>query len=412
LLNWSDSIGIGARALLLRRLRSLLSTLGIVFGVGAVISMMAIGEGAKREAIEQVKLLGTNNIRVKRIELTGARREEAAQRSAQGLTYEDALVLGRRLPSPARAAPLKFIEADVHFGGRQAIAAVIGTSPQYEEVTSFRVFDGRFLTDLDLRDYKRVCVLGSEIKEEIFGYRDAVGATVHIGEERFTVVGTMEPKNIREGRATVIKLRNINRDVYIPITSAMRRFSSAEDPFRIDELAVRLASSDALSRTATFIQDLLREAHNGVEDFEVMIPEELLAQARRTQRLFGIIMGSIAGIALLVGGIGIMNIMLANVSERTREIGIRRAVGATRRDILGQFLIETVMVCLVGGAIGILFGFGLATVITAYAKWQTAFSFASVIIAVGTSVTVGLIFGLFPARRAADLDPVTALRIE
>jgi putative ABC transport system permease protein len=192
----------------------------------------------------------------------------------------------------------------------------------------------------------------------------------------------------------------------------MRRFSSTDDAFQIDEIAVRLASSDTLSSTAAFIEALLREAHNGVEDFEVMVPEELLAQARRTQRLFGVVMGSIAGIALLVGGIGIMNIMLANVSERTREIGIRRAVGATRRDILGQFLIETVLICLMGGAIGILFGFALATAITLYAEWKTAFSLTSIIIAVGTSVTVGLIFGLFPARRAADLDPVTALRVE
>jgi len=387
--------------------------MGIVFGVGAVISMMSIGEGAKQEAIEQVKLLGTNNIRVKQLELTGDRKDEAAQSFSRGLTYDDAMLLRRRLSPGMLVAPVKFVDSDVRKGARQGVAKVVGTTPQYAEITSFDVSDGRFLTDLDLRDYKRVAVIGSEVADELFGFQDPVGQSVRIGQNDFSVVGVMEAKAIREGEgATVIKVRNINKDVYIPVTSAIRRFSWADDPFRVAEIAVRVPESDDLYPTSAAITDLLLQAHNDAVDFEVMVPEELLAQARRTQRLFTIVMGSIAGIALLVGGIGIMNIMLANVSERTREIGIRRAIGATRRDILFQFLIETVMICLIGGALGIGFGFGLAAVITAYAKWKTAFSMSSVIIAVGTSVTIGLIFGLFPARRAADLDPVQALRFE
>jgi ABC-type antimicrobial peptide transport system permease subunit len=412
LLHWSDSIGIGVKGLLLRKLRSLLSTLGIIFGVAAVISMISIGEGARREAVEQIKLLGTNNIRIKQLQLTGAKREEAERRFSSGLTYNDALLIRESVPGLLGVAPLKFVDAEVRFEGRQGIAQVVGASAAYEGVTNFRVAEGRFITQFDFMDSKSVCVLGSEVKQELFGYRDALGATIRIGEGLFTVVGVMEAKTIREGRTAAIKVRNINRDVYIPITTALKRFPIVGEPSGIEEIAVRVAEAEDLSPTAQLIKDVLGQRHRGVEDYEVMIPEELLAQAQRTQRIFNVIMGSIAGISLLVGGIGIMNIMLANVSERTREIGIRRAIGATKGDILAQFLIETVLICLTGGAIGIFLGFGMAKTITLYARWETGFSLASVLIAFGTSATVGLLFGLFPARRAAQLDPMQTLRFE
>jgi putative ABC transport system permease protein len=279
-------------------------------------------------------------------------------------------------------------------------------------VTNFRVAEGRFITRFDLADIKNVCILGSEVKQALFGYRNALDATIRIGDEWFTVVGVMESKVVREGKATAIKVRNLNRDVYIPIATAISRFPSVGDPRAVGEIAVRVARSEDVSATAHRIQEVLQQTHRGIEDYEVMIPEELLAQAQQTQRIFNIVMGSIAGISLLVGGIGIMNIMLANVSERTREIGIRRAIGATKWDILGQFLIETVLICLAGGTIGILLGFGMAKAITLYAKWETGFTVTSVIIAFGTSASVGLVFGLFPARRAAQLDPIQALRFE
>ena len=190
------------------------------------------------------------------------------------------------------------------------------------------------------------------------------------------------------------------------------RFASSGGPSGVEEIAVRVAQAEDLSATVRMIQRLLRHSHKGVEDYEVVVPEELLAQAQRTQRIFNIVMGSIAAISLLVGGIGIMNIMLANVSERTREIGIRRAIGATKGDILGQFLIETVFICLAGGTVGIVLGAGMAKAITLYAGWETGFSAVSVLVAFVTSAGVGLIFGLFPARRAAELDPVQALRFE
>ena len=411
-MRWSESIGIGVKGLLLRKFRSLLSALGVVFGVAAVVSMVSVGEGARLEAVEQIKLLGTNNIRIKKLVLTGERREEADRQFSKGLTYDDARLLRENVPTLQAVAPLKFIDADIRFEGRQAVAQVVGTVPEYEAVTNFRVGTGRFVMQFDLTDTKNICILGSDVKQELFRHRDPLGAVIRIGGARFTVVGVMEAKVVRKGRTAVIKVRNINRDLYIPITTALRRFPRRENALGIEEIAVRAARAEDLPRAAGLIREVLDRRHRGVEDYEVMVPEELLAQAQRTQRLFNVIIGSIAGISLVVGGIGIMNIMLANVSERTREIGIRRAIGATKRDILFQFLVETVLICMVGGAIGIVLGFGLAQVISLYASWTTAFSYLSVLVAFGTSALVGLLFGLFPARRAAQLNPVQALRLE
>jgi len=412
LLTVSDIISIGVKGLLLRKARSLLSTLGIVFGVAAVSSMLSVGEGARVAAIEQIRLLGTNNIRIKHIELTGEKRTEAARRSSPGLTYRDAALIQNSVPDRLTVTPLKFVAADVRYQGRQGVATVVGTDPDYGDVTNFRVAEGRFIGEFDLSNFRSVCVLGADIAQELFGYGAAIDNTIRLGDAQCTVVGVMEAKEIREGRAAVIKVRDLNRDVYIPVTSAQRRFTWARDPSAIDEIAVRVHRADDLYWIVDLIKNVLGRQHRGVEDYDVVIPEELLAQAQRTQRLFNIVVGSVAAISLLVGGIGIMNIMLANVSERTREIGIRRAIGATKGAILAQFLVETVLICLTGGAMGILLGFGLAHLIALYARWETAFSFGSVLIAFGTAALVGLVFGLFPARRAAQLDPVQALRAE
>lgn len=412
MINFSDSIEISVRALFLRKLRTLLSTLGIIFGVAAVISMESIGEGARRQAAEQVKLLGTNNIRIKQIDLTGEKGEEAKRQYAAGLTYEDAELIQIRFSTALRVAPMNFVDAEIRFEGQEAVGQILGITTEYENITGFRVGVGRFLKSVDLRDHKRVCILGTEVKQELFGYRNALGATVTIGQELFTVVGVMESKVVQEGKVAVIKVRNINRDVYIPITTSFGVFSLAGESSGIEEIAIRVTRSQDLYPAADEIKKLLAEQHRGIEDFQMIIPEELLAQAQKTQRIFSIIMGSIAGISLLVGGIGIMNIMLANISERTREIGIRRAIGATQGDISAQFLIETVLVCLTGGIIGIFIGSGMAMVITLYAGWETAFSLSSILLAFGAAGTVGLLFGIFPARRAAQLDPIKALRFE
>jgi putative ABC transport system permease protein len=325
---------------------------------------------------------------------------------------DDALLIRGRFPELATIAPLKFVEADVRAEGQQGVAQVVGTNPAYEDIVGFHVVEGRFVTPFDLQWAKNVCILGSEIKQELFGYRDALSRTIRVGEQVFTVVGVMEAKHIEEGKTATIKVRNLNRDVYIPITTALKRFPQTEDSSAVDEIIVHVARAEELAPAADRIRSVVAEKHRGVEDFEVMIPEELLAQAQKTQRLFSIVMGSIAGLSLLVGGIGIMNIMLANVSERTREIGIRRAIGATKSAIVVQFVIETVLICLAGGLLGILLGIGMAKVVTLYAGWQTALSPAGILIAFGMSASIGLAFGLLPARQAAQLHPVQALRHE
>lgn len=412
MLDLTDTIAMSIKGLVRHRLRTLLSTLGIIFGVAAVISMMSVGEGARRAAIEQIKLMGTNSVRVRELALAGEEQEKAELRYGRGLTNDDVSLLRNGIPGrSATVAPLKIVVTEIRHEGRRGVANIIGTSPEYADITDFRVQAGRFISLLDLTDNKTVCILGAEIKQELFGRAEAINAEVRIGDTWYTVVGVMEPKRMYKGTAPVLKLRNINRDVFIPVTTSLWRFPEIRDPLGINEIAVKVTDEKNLPDVVRLIEANLERKHRGVRDYEVIVPEELLAQARETQRLFNIVIGSIAGISLIVGGIGIMNIMLANVSERTREIGIRRAVGARRKDIMVQFLIETVLVCLAGGIAGIFLGYGMAKVISLYAKWETAFSLLSVFVAFGTSVTVGIVFGLFPAKSAAELDPVEALRL-
>jgi len=255
-------------------------------------------------------------------------------------------------------------------------------------------------------------VLGNEIKREIFGVQSAVNQTVRIGEDRYTVIGVMPRKNVSKGGSSVIEMRNINRDIYIPIVTALKRFTDADYPNRLDEIAVQVEFSKDVRPLSKLIQRILDRRHNGAKDFEVIIPDELLAQSQRTQRIFNVVMGSIAALSLLVGGIGIMNIMLASVTERTKEIGIRRALGASERDILGQFLNETLLISISGGVIGILVGSGMALAINVFAKWDTVVSPMSIFISFGISATIGVIFGMYPAQQAAKKDPVDALRYE
>jgi putative ABC transport system permease protein len=257
-----------------------------------------------------------------------------------------------------------------------------------------------------------VCIIGSEVRQELFGYRNPIGRRIKIGGTWFTVVGMMESKTIKEGKASVIKLRNINKDIYIPITTALKRFTDEDRPDFVEEIAIQVESEDEVLTTSEIVKRLLNRTHNGVSDYEIIIPAELLAQSQKTQRVFNIVMGSIAAISLLVGGIGIMNIMLASVTERTKEIGTRRALGATERDIMGQFLNETVLISVTGGIIGILLGTGMAKGINLYARWDTVISLYSVAVSCGIAALVGIVFGLYPARKAAKMDPIAALRFE
>jgi putative ABC transport system permease protein len=409
---YREALELGLESIGAHKLRSILTMLGVVFGVAAVISMLSIGEGARRSAIEQIRLLGTNNIRVRQIQLTGAAAELAERASAEGLTHRDAQVIAATLPNVKGVSSLRFIEAEIGRAGKESNGYVVGADENYAGITNFKPSSGRFISPLDVRDAKRVCVIGADIRRELFGYADPINRKVKIEDTWFTVVGLMESKNVQSGKASVIRLRDINRDLYIPITTALKRFTDADHPNSVDELAIQVASQDLVVPTSDVLKRLLRRMHRGAPDFEVVVPAELLAQSQRTQRLFNIVMGSIAAISLLVGGIGIMNIMLANVTERTAEIGLRRAVGATEKDVMNQFLSETVVVSAGGGLIGIVLGAIMAKGINLFAGWDTVISLSSIAVSFGISALIGIGFGMYPARKAARLDPINALRYE
>jgi putative ABC transport system permease protein len=413
-MEFREMLRLGIKSLARHKLRTLLTMLGVIFGVGAVISMMSIGEGARRAAIEQIKLLGTNNIRIKKLELPHRADEEEFQESnSPGLTWQDAEAIADKLPTALGVSALRFVPEGIFYGGNapQGVT-VVGVSDHYDELTNSYPTEGRFLAHLDTRSAERVCILGSEVKRELFGVESALDQVVKIGEENFRVVGVMGEKNLRDGKASVIKLRNINRDVYIPITTALKRFTDADYPDQVEEIAVQVSGAGVVVPSSVVIKRILERTHFGVADYEVLIPDELLAQSQRTQRIFNIVMGSIAALSLLVGGIGIMNIMLASVTERTKEIGIRRALGASERDILGQFLNETVLIAVSGGLIGVVLGALMALAINLFAHWDTVVSPSSIIVSFGISGTVGVIFGLYPAQQAARKDPIIALRFE
>jgi len=424
---------ISLDSLTAHKLRTLLTMLGVIIGVAAVIAMLSIGEGAKQEALEQISILGINNIIVKAkvpVETPGVNESLA---KSPGLSLADGENVAAFEELVANVVPQRFEPIPTIFNGSQeAPVRVVSTTPDYVYASSIEVEYGRFITDSDNQRFDQVCVLGAKAKRQLFAFEDPIGKTVRIGDLDFTVIGVMADKYIGRGKVEGLELKNLNEDVYVPFNTAVKKFdrvvtAGGESMYwrsngdeegqkyntpEIDQITITVSDLKFVPAVAKLVERLIERRHAGIEDYEIVVPESLLRQSQKTQQIFNIVMGAIAGLSLLVGGIGIMNIMLATVLERTREIGVRRAVGATRQDIMRQFLLEAVVICLLGCGIGLALGLIISRAISFYAGWPTIVSIFSIVLSVGVSTAVGLVFGIFPATKAAKLDVIDSLRYE
>ncbi|MCB2204308.1 ABC transporter permease [bacterium] len=428
---YREAFSIATQSLTLHKTRSFLTMLGIVFGVGAVIAMLSIGEGAKQESLEQIEVLGVRNVIIRSIPVDEEGDDEGPSSVRPlGISRKDAGAI-RLVCDFAERIAVNWeadIEARTYEGSSKVV--LVGTTPSYAAIFNIRLAEGGFLQQDHLDRTVNVCVIGSEIRQKLFGFRDPVGELVKLDDQWFRVIGVMEEK--KAAVTGSIALPPMNSSILIPLTTAMSKFPRVEqgssrsrrgrrwrssegsyiDRSTIDQIAVQVRRDTDIAVASNVLRRLLQQRHNGQVDFSITIPEQLIEQSQKTQGIFNIVMGAIAGISLLVGGIGIMNIMLASVLERTREIGVRRAIGATRGMIVTQFLAEATMLSVLGGIAGILLGWGLTGMITAYAEWRTIISLWSILLAFTVAAATGIVFGYYPAKRAADKDVIESLRYE
>jgi putative ABC transport system permease protein len=397
------------------KLRTSLTMLGMVFGVGAVIAMLSIGAGAEKKALEAIGKLGLRNVIVRAREVKPDDRQELRKKSL-GVSLRDGDAILEAVPNIERVLPrIEVKPYTVIAPGAKTKGKVFGVSWRYRDVADVGLAQGRFFDARDEHDHAQVCVIGQEIRRNLFGYGPVLGKQLKVNDVWLEIIGVLgadASPSAPSGASDSAGARATTKEIWIPVTTAMRKFDRDPLDAPIDELMVTVKDGVSTRRTAQIIEPLLQRLHGGADDYEVVIPEALLEQSRQTQRIFNIVMGSIAGISLLVGGIGIMNIMLASVLERTREIGVRRAIGATRRDIRSQFVIESFAISFLGGVTGIIIGIVLARIVAAYAGWPTVITFWSLLLSTGVSISVGLVSGIYPAARAAELNPVDALRYE
>ncbi|MFO0900024.1 MAG: ABC transporter permease [Pirellulales bacterium] len=430
---------MGVKSLLLHPLRSLLTVLGIFIGVASVIWLLAIGEGISTKAREQIESLGADNIIVRSIKPVNS----ASQTGfilEYGLTRQDHEVLTDTVPTIERALPIREIRRQFRRGRNEVDGRLVGCTPEYAQVMHLSPQVGRFLGDADMTTGVNVCVLAAGTAERLFPFEDPLGQAVRVEDDYYTVIGVMQPRNATAGIGGSLAAQDFSSDVYVPITTLWKRIgdqvftrrqgSREAERVQLTQVTLRVDEVAHVPQTAEMVKDTLAARHRDL-DFAVVVPLELLEQARSTRMMFIMFMGAIAAISLVVGGIGIMNIMLATVTERTREIGIRRALGAKRSDITRQFLAETIVLSVVGGMSGILGGLTCgplsdwARQLASHLAPHAMSSLPEVVrdvrpevvpwsipLAFGISVVVGVVFGLYPARRAAMMDPIEALRHE
>ncbi len=413
--NVMPELQMGIGSLLAHKLRTLLTMLGMIFGVGAVVAMLSITEGARQEMIRYIDLLGVNNIVVEASEAPDRDTLIEVRQVSPGLTFRDARAIRANTPNIASLSERKTFQPSSLLPSMDGdLPTLIGVRPNYTDIYSMSLIEGRFFTPEEHSRSAPVCVLGERAKISILGYGDAVGKYVKINEVWLHVIGVAAPQATAESDVEGLEADDRSNVILAPLNSVMRRFEDNSSYLKdeIDGIYIRVAPEADPIETSQIVRAILNTTHNGASDFSVLVPADLLAQREQQQLVFQIVMICIAGISLLVGGIGIMNIMLATVLERTREIGIRRAIGARQRDIVRQFLIEAVMISILGGLIGIAAGFGGSKIIAAIAGWATVVTIISIVVSFGVSVFIGLLFGIYPAMQAAKLDPIEAIRYE
>lgn len=449
---------IAIEAVLANRVRSVLTALGIIFGVAAVIAMLAIGNGAQQEILEQIKLVGVNNIIIEPIveqtEENLAEEENDAKEKKKfspGLTLADKNSIVETIPGVQTVSPEILIETYIIKNGIRRSAKLVGVEPAYFDIFNFTLSDGKMFNEIQLEKGEAVCIIGKSIKSKFFPSENPVGKMLKCGPNWLKVIGVLDERYISESSISKLGIRDYNMDVYTPLQTVLVRYknramlteemimgsnkgssgpmvrfgmdinvgSTQEEQVgppvnyhQLDRLVVQVAETEKLNPTADVIVRMLERKHNEVVDYQIEIPELLLKQQQRTNDIFSYVLGAIAGISLIVGGIGIMNIMLASVLERIKEIGLRLSIGAKKADIVNQFMFESMMISISGGFIGIVLGILMALAVSNFADIPTVISFGSILISFGVATAIGLIFGIAPARKAALQDPITSLRYE
>lgn len=430
---------LAVEGILANKVRALLTGLGIVFGVAAVIAMLAIGSGAKQSILDQMKLIGTNNIiveaQVPDLEEIQASGNNGAQKDLRpwspGLNLGDVEAIQAVLPSLEVLSPEIILQVSVVRSGKLESGKVVGVENTFFELNKLRIGRGsNFQPDQSLAG-KPVCIIGKQIQTRFFGQDDPLGQQIKCGNTWLTVIGILEDRVAKKDNLERLGIRDFNADIYVPVQTALLHFknrarlssasferrgnsegAATDNYHQLDRLVIRVQDASLLQASSDVVARLLKRRHQGQLDFEVQIPELLLENQQRTQETFNLVLAVIAGISLLVGGIGIMNIMLASVLERIKEIGVRRSLGATRQDIVWQFLFEAIFISLLGGVLGVIVGVAAASLIANSADIPTIVSTWSIVLSFGVAATVGLVFGLVPAQRAAQQDPIKALRTD
>jgi putative ABC transport system permease protein len=436
---------IAIEAVFANRVRSILTALGIIFGVAAVIAMLAIGNGAQQEILEQIKLVGVNNIIINPVveqeeDKLDEEPSEASEKKkfSPGLTIRDARSVKEIIPGIEKVSPEIILDTYLIKSGIRRSAKLIGVEPSYFEIFNFELEQGDMFSRRQLKYGLPVCIIGKGIKAKFFPTENPVGKQIKCGSQWLTIIGMLKERYISESSISKLGIRDYNMDVYTPLQTVLVRYENRDliteamirqansgrnrqqddatesgvNYHQIDRLVVQVEETSMLNPTADVMARMLQRRHYDVIDYEVEIPELLLKQQQRTNDIFNYVLGAIAGISLLVGGIGIMNIMLASVLERIKEIGLRLSIGAKKTDIITQFLFEAIMISVSGGIIGVILGVVLAHMVSELAEIPTVISISSIILSFGVAATVGLIFGIAPARKAANQDPITSLRYE